>query len=170
MAHIDLIEGPVGAGKSTYAGKLASERRAVHIALDAWFANLYSPDRPDSNIWPWYSERKERCLRTIWTPVEGMMAADTNVILELGLIQRHARQAFYQLVDAKGYSMSVHVLDAPRELRRERVHIRNREQGPTFSMIVPDHVFDMASDLWEAPDEAECAARSIEFIEQAAAD
>ena len=37
------------------------------------------------------------------------------------------------------------------------VRQRNVVQGATFSMVVPDHVFEMASALWEPPDDAELA-------------
>ncbi len=46
MPTVHLIEGPVGAGKSTFSADLAARTRGVHIALDAWFAKLFSPDRP----------------------------------------------------------------------------------------------------------------------------
>ena len=45
MPTVHLIEGPVGAGKSTYASALARRTNGVHIALDEWFAALFSPDR-----------------------------------------------------------------------------------------------------------------------------
>jgi hypothetical protein len=58
----------------------------------------------------------------------------------------------------------MHVLDAPLELHRERVRRRNEEQGPTFSMLVPDHIFEIASTLWEPPDEFECEEYDIDFV------
>jgi hypothetical protein len=57
------------------------------------------------------------------------------------------------------------VLDAPIDVRRERVRRRNTEKGATFSMVVPDHVFEMASNLWEVPDEIECEEFEVQFIE-----
>jgi hypothetical protein len=56
------------------------------------------------------------------------------------------------------------VLDAPRELRRERVLRRNTQQGATFSMVVPPHIFELASDLWQPPGEAECAQRNVVWV------
>lgn len=32
---------------------------------------------------------------------------------------------------------------------------RNRARGPTFSMVVPPDVFELASDLWEPPEPEE---------------
>jgi hypothetical protein len=41
---------------------------------------------------------------------------------------------------------------------------RNVEQGETFSMVVPPEFFELASDLWEPPDEAECEVRDLRFV------
>ncbi|WP_428622647.1 AAA family ATPase [Sedimenticola sp.] len=165
MANIHLIEGPVGAGKSTYAAKLSFEKRAVHIALDAWFSQLYSPDRPPGEFSPsWYIERKGRLLGVIWDHSCHLLDSGIDVILELGLIQRDERHRFYSLAELSGFPITLHVLDAPRDTRLERVQLRNIEQGETFSMVVPDSVFDMASDLWEPPNEEECNKYHAVFI------
>lgn len=165
MACVHLIEGPVGAGKSTFARDLERQGRGVHIALDAWFAALFSPDRPTENWLPWYIERKQRLLQLIWGHAQQQLAAGHDVILELGLIQRAERLPFCQQVIDAGFALRIHVLDAPTELRRERVQRRNREQGPTFSMIVPDAIFDLASQYWEPPDAEECLDFRVQWVE-----
>lgn len=65
MSRVHLIEGPVGAGKSTFGATLAASSNGVHIPLDEWFATLFSPDRPGGDFVPWYVERKERLLDLI---------------------------------------------------------------------------------------------------------
>ncbi len=164
MPKIHLIEGPVGAGKSTFAKSLALQTNGVHIALDEWFTKLFSPDRPVDHFISWYVERKERLLELIWNHAHSILLSGSDPILELGLIQRHGRVVFCQKVVDDGIELRIHILDAPREVRRERVRRRNTEKGSTFSMIVPDSVFEMASDLWEAPDDNECNDFSIEFV------
>ena len=164
MPNIHLIEGPIGAGKSTFSTSLAIQQSGVHIALDEWFAVLFSEDRSDTDFLPWYIERKSRCLELIWKHTRQIMASGTDAILELGLIQQQSRQEFYGRMQSAGFDFSVYVLDASRDIRRERVQRRNLEKGPTFSMVVPDNVFEMASDLWEAPDEIESMERAIQFI------
>ncbi len=161
---VHLIEGPVGAGKSTFAKTLAASDGAIHIALDAWFAALFSPDRPAQNFVPWYIERKDRLVELIWSHSKCLLNAGSSVILELGLIQHAPRIEFCRRVRAEGYGLAVHVLDAPIEIRQERVRRRNIEQGRTFSMVVPDHVFEMASSLWQSPDEIECTEFTVDFI------
>jgi len=114
MPVVHLIEGPVGAGKSTFAASLATRIEGVHIALDEWFAHLFSADRPRARL--------------------------------------------------EGFELAIYVVDAPRDIRRERVRRRNAEKGPTFSMVVPDHIFEIASDLWEPPDEFERSESAIEDV------
>ena len=164
MTPIYLIEGPVGAGKSTYGQSLALQVDGVHMALDQWFAQLFSPDRPSTDLIPRYVARKARLLDVMWGHAQALVAAGVAPVLELGLIQRAEREDFYRRTWAADIAVQVRVLEASRETRRERVKRRNEEQGATFAMVVSDAIFEMASDLWQRPDEAELAAHAIEFI------
>jgi predicted kinase len=163
MATVHLIVGPVAAGKSTFALELARVERAVRMNLDEWMAQLFRPDRPDEGVMHWYTERTGRCIEQIWTLTRRLVEADTNVLLEIGLIQRSARERLYRRIDA-GYALKIYVIDAPRDVRRERVEQRNRDQGETFSMVVPPDFFELASDLWEPLEDDECAGRDVRFV------
>jgi predicted kinase len=164
MAHVHLVIGPVGAGKSTFAAGLCREHRAVGFTLDAWMAQLYGRDeRPAAGVIEWYLERRDRCFEQIWRVAKSVLAAGTNVVLEVGLIQRAERADFYRRVSDEAHPLTVYVLDAPRDVRSERVALRNIEQGDTFSTVVPPHFFELANDLWQPPDEIECEGRDIRF-------
>lgn len=164
MPQIYLIEGPVGAGKSTFSKSLATRVGGVHIALDAWFASLFSPDRPHSDPIPWYLARKARLIDLIWSHARELLACGVVPILELGLVQRQSREDIYQRARAEGMDLTVYLLLASRDVRRERVMRRNIETGPTFSMVVPAPFFEMASDAWEEPDAFEISENGIETI------
>lgn len=164
MPKIHLVEGPVGAGKSTYCSALARRTGGVHIALDEWFVRLFSQDRPSTDVILWYMQRKERLLDHIWSHALALLAAGVTPILELGLVQRKSRTEFYRRAYDAGVELQVCVLEASRDLRRERVVRRNEERGPTFSMVVPDAIFEMASDMWECPDDVEIEENRIERI------
>jgi predicted kinase len=170
---IHLIEGPVGAGKSTFAAQLSLTQAAPRLNLDDWMATLFRPDRPDSrnapdspdsDVMQWYLERKQRCIEQIWQLTSDLIDTGTSVILELGLIQRQARADFYSRVDASGYELRIYVLDAPKEIRRQRVRERNAARSGTYRMQVPDAFFELASSQWQEPDDVECSARDIEFV------
>jgi predicted kinase len=166
MPRIHLIIGPVGSGKSTLARKLSREHGAVRLILDEWMAVLFGDDeRPADGRIEWYVARTARCLELIWRLTEELMAVGTSVVLEVGLIQRAAREAFYSRIDAMAYEHTIYVVDADRDVRRARVMRRNAERGETFSVAVPLEFFELASDLWERPDDVEGTGRELRFIE-----
>ncbi|MDD2177683.1 ATP-binding protein [Acidovorax sp. D2M1] len=163
--RIHLVIGPVGAGKSTFVRQLVQQHRAVPLNLDDWMATLFSPDRPDTaDVMAWYVPRTLRCLAQIWKTAEAVLNAGGDVVLEVGLIQQHQRNAFYARMGPWADAMVVYVLDAPRDVRRERVLRRNAEQGTTFSMVVPPHIFELASDLWQPPGDVECADHTVVWV------
>ena len=169
MAMVFLIEGPVGAGKSTFSNDLSQQVNAPHMILDSWMARLYRPDRPSTGIIEWYVDRKKRCVDQIWDVALRVLNSGSDVILELGLIQSESRQAMYERIDNSGHEILVYVLDAPREERRERVRNRNIAKGSTFSMEVPDDLFEIASNMWEEPNDSECEAKEVIFVPQSTA-
>jgi predicted kinase len=163
MPTVFLVEGPVGAGKSTFAARLGQQHAAPRLNLDEWMATLFRPDRPPDGFIDWYIDRKQRCIEQIWRVASDLIDTGTNVILELGLVQRAGREDFYARVDAAGYPLKVYVMDAPEAVRRARVRQRNVERGATFRMEVPDEIFDLANRMWEPPDDDEIFSRNIEF-------
>lgn len=168
MPMIHLVEGPVGAGKSTFSKSLARGTNGVHIPLDEWFARLFSPDRPTGDFIPWYVSRKARLLELIWAHSRGILAAGSDVILELGLIQQTSRIDFCRMVISEEFDLVMYELDAPIEVRRVRVKQRNIEKGATFSMVVPEQIFELVSSMWEPSDEFERSEYKIKYLSTAA--
>lgn len=164
MAHIHLLIGPVGAGKTTHALALAHRHGAVRFDLDEWMVRLFRPDRPDADVMAWYVERAARCIDQIWEVSQEVLATGVDVVLEIGLLRLAQREAFYDRLDQASCATSVYVVDAPRAVRWARVERRNVQRGPTFSMEVPREVFELASDLWEPPVGPECLERDVIFV------
>ncbi len=162
IAH--LIEGPVGAGKSTFAAKQALTHSAPHLNLDEWMVTLFAPDRPQEDFMPWYAARKSRCIQQIWDVACAILDSGSDVILELGLVQLADREDFYRRVDGTDYDVRIYLLDTPLAVRRQRVRQRNEQQGDTYKMAVSDEIFELANSFWQAPSEQECRERDIEIV------
>jgi len=170
LAKVFIIEGPVGAGKSTFSIDLSQRINAPHMNLDSWMARLFRPDRPSSGTIEWYVDRKGRCIDQIWDVALRVLNCGCDVILELGLIQVESRLAMYRRINDSGHEILIYVLDVPREQRRERVRHRNLGGGSTFSMEVSDEVFEIASNMWEEFTEVECEQQEVIVVPRSAAD
>ena len=164
IPSIYLIEGAVGAGKSTFAAKLSLLHDAPHLNLDEWMVTLFSPDRPDENFVEWYSERKHRCIQQIWDVTCELLNSGNSAILELGLVQIADRDDFYRRVDGTDFELRMYLIDTPLEQRRQRVRDRNRQKTDSYKMDVSDEMFNLANSFWEEPTEAERLARNIEIV------
>lgn len=165
MPCFHVIEGPVGAGKTTFANKLGQELRTPPLILDAWFVTLFRSDRPDRDLWEWYAARKQRCIDQITDVAQGLLGTDHDAIVELGLLQRESRKNYYARLNDIGAAYVVYVLDAPMPERLARVRKRNIEKGESYAMEVTDAIFATASEMWEPPDAAECVGRDIRFVD-----
>lgn len=161
---LHLLIGPVGAGKTTYARQWIARSPAIHLDVDTCMVRLFGGDpRPLDDVMAWYLERRERCRGLLWDVALGALRCGADVLLELGLLQRVERVAFYERARAEDLELAVHVLDAPRSVRRERVASRNRSPGE-HTQIVPLEIFERASDAWEPPLEPERVAWALSDV------
>lgn len=156
-----LLIGPVGAGKTSYAQCRIARDPAVFFDLDSWMVRLFGDDpRPSGGVLDWYQERRERCRALIWDLSSNVLASGSDVVLEVGLLTAREREDFYERLRAQTDSLQILLVDAPRDVRRERVSRRN-ESGEAFVQIVPPEFFELASDAWEPPTEREIARWDI---------
>lgn len=154
-ATLNLVFGPCGAGKTTYAYSLARREGAVAFVLDDWAARLFGPDVDGPLDFKWIGERFGRCQALIWSTAVAVLNAGSSVVLDLGLMRRGDREKICKLAQEAGLSMQWHFIDAPQEVRRERITARNDTKGETFVSEVPPEMFDMFEALYEPPRPAE---------------
>lgn len=156
-ATLNLVFGPCGAGKTTYARAFAQRESAVAFVLDEWGARLFGPDLQGPLDIAWMMERLTRCQALIWSTASDVLGAGSSVILDLGLMRREHRERIRSLGEASGFPMQWHFVDAPQEVRRARVAARNDAKGETFVHEVPPEMFEMFEAIYEAPEDAELA-------------
>ncbi len=168
MPRLDLIVGPVGAGKSTTLRRLVKEQNYVGIEMDAYlFKSVTQATQgyeSKAQFLRAYSKYSSLILPQIWRDITEALRSGRNVAFEFGLMQREARTRFYRLVDTQPCELRVLVLDAPFEERLRRVKKRNITQGGITALRVSDELFEAASRLWQPPQGAELSARKVVFM------
>src|SRR5580765_7572887 len=154
-AQLNVIFGPCGAGKTTYAHTFARREKAVAFILDDWMARLFGPDMPDPIEYEWMVERVGRCESQIWSCAAAVMATGTSVILDIGLMRRADRERVRQIAEATGLPLVFHFVDAPQDVRRNRVANRNVVRGENFAIEVTPDLFDFIEGVYEPPEPVE---------------
>jgi len=160
-ATLNVIFGPCGAGKTTYAHTFAKRERAVAFILDDWMARMFGPDMPQPLQYDWMIERVGRCEAQIWSVAAGVIAAGTSVILDIGLMRQNDRTRVRDIAEATGLALQFHFVDAPQEIRRARVESRNVIRGESFAIDVPPDMFDFIEGVYEAPEPDELVGAVI---------
>jgi predicted kinase len=149
-ATLNVVFGPCGAGKTTYAHDLARRENAVAFVLDEWGARLFGPDLRGPIEFDWMVERLGRRQTLIWSTAAAVLAAGTSVVLDIGAMRRADRERISEIAAARGLSLQWHFVDAPQDLRRARVAARNTTQRETFVMDVTPEMFGRLESLVEA--------------------
>jgi predicted kinase len=152
---VHIVFGPQGAGKSTYSRELADETRAVVFSIDEWMNQLYGPDLPKPLDFGWIMERVGRCEKRIWDTAAEVARTAGNVVLDLGFMKIDRRTEFANLAESCSLPSQLHFVDAPHDIRRQRVLARNTDKGETFSFEVTPGMFDFMEKQFERPTEAE---------------
>ena len=167
-ATLNLVFGPIGAGKTTYAHALARREGAVPFVLDEWGARLFGPDVDGPIDFGWMLERLGRCQALIWSTATAVLGAGTSVVLDLGLMRREHRERLRKLAQEAGLPAQWHFVDAPQAVRRARVAGRNETKGETFAWEVPPEMFEMIEAMYEAPTPAELEGAVLSFTDDGA--
>ncbi|HEX4711620.1 ATP-binding protein [Phenylobacterium sp.] len=158
---LNVIFGPCGAGKTTYAHAFARRDKAVAFILDDWMARLFGPDMPEPLQYDWMIERVGRCEAQIWATAAGVLAAGRSVILDIGLMRKADRARVREIAEAAGLALVFHFVDAPQEVRRARVSSRNVVRGESFAIEVTPDLFEFIEGVYEPPEPAELAGAVI---------
>jgi predicted kinase len=152
-----MICGSTGAGKTSFAIKLAAEEAAARYSIDEWMGALFWMDAPDPPEFSWAIERVARCEGLIWDLALRDLAMGRHVVLDLGFSTRQQRDGFKARAAKAGTTAVLWFLDVPVEIRRARVAQRNQEQGETFDLTVDDETFDWMEGYFQPPSPEENA-------------
>jgi predicted kinase len=159
---IHLVCGSTGAGKTTYARRLAAHLGGVRFSIDEWMSTLFWMDSPTPIEAGWSLVRVERCGNQIWSTASQIATLGIPCVLDLGFSSAESRARIYDLADAAALSVRLHVLDVPADERWRRVERRNTEQGSAAQLpfAVSREMFEFVESLWQPPGTAEMSARA----------
>ena len=155
MPRLIIVCGQTGAGKTSYSIKITKRLNAVKFSIDPWMQTLFAKDMKSLDF-SWMMERVERCQKLIWEVSEQILRNNGNVVLDLGFTTKAQRNTFIDHALKLGITAEVHYLDAPEEVRRQRVTKRNSEKDlQVYSFKVTDEMFDFMEPRFEVPDNDE---------------
>ncbi|WP_020591361.1 AAA family ATPase [Kiloniella laminariae] len=157
MAQVFLVVGNTGAGKSTYAAKLAQQEKAHIFAVDVWMKNLFLMDMPDPPSYEWALERTRRIEVQQLVETLGLLEKGLSVILDIGFFARAQRQRVRGFLCENGHEPRVHYLDVDKDTRWQRVQERNKGESDTYQFEVSREVFEFCETIFEPLDEGERA-------------
>ena len=94
VPHIHLICGATGAGKTTYATRLAETLPGVQLSIDQWMGTLFWMDAPVGQDGTWAMERVDRCTAQMRHVIAELARTGTPSVVDAGLTTRADRAAF----------------------------------------------------------------------------
>lgn len=157
MPCVHIVCGPLGAGKTTIARRLAKEHGAVRFSLDEWVMQLFGSEAPAPMRFEWWADRCKRCSERIWSTAQCILANGLDVVLDFGFPRSADREEYRGRATQIGAIVHLHVVTAAPDLRWKRVQARNRDKLETFALVVTEAMFAGSEHWWEHPSDAELA-------------
>lgn len=148
MCVLYIIQGFLGAGKTTYSKNLSQKLNVTRLNADEWCEENFLPEKL-SNEWDaCFSE----AIKTLWKQAEKFLKNKNSVILDFGFWSKESRD--YARSRAKELNVEIqhHYVFAPDQILLERIKKRS-------GAIAENNVlnFIKIKRSFEEPTEDECA-------------
>ena len=159
MAKAIVVCGKICSGKTTYAKKLCSERRAALLSIDEVMLSLFGQHTGDMH--DTYAARTKQYLLA---KAAELVAADIDVVLDWGPWTKAGRAELRGDLAARGIACEVHAIDISDEIWRARLAKRNAavEVGAAQAYFVDENLAAKVTSRYEAPDADEVDVRITE--------
>lgn len=146
MATLCIIQGFLGAGKSTYSRKLAHDISAIRLNADEWVEQNVAIEDQQKDWDSCFS----KAINTLWAEAETQIRNGTDVILDFGFWSRESRDYARAKVAEWGAGFRHYYIYAPDEVLLER--LKQRSGGPAQSNY---ENFHSLKTYFEEPGESE---------------
>lgn len=151
-ATLYCIYGNIAAGKTTLARKLAAQHGAVLLCEDEWLVRLEA----EIETFDDFRKHARRLRDAIGPHVVELLRLGVAVVLDFPANTVNDRAWLRALFEAANAAHELHVLEAPVDLCKARLHTRNetKPKGLYFG-FVPEETFEPVMRLLAPPTEAE---------------
>ena len=146
MACVYLLCGKTGSGKTTFARKLESERRAFRLSLDELMLPLFGEHMPR----PVFEQRSLACKEVLLGISERLLAFGSNVVLDWGFWSKAERSAVRARFSAAGAAVQLLYFALPDEQLQQRLQARNA-QLPPGTYAISEEMFQLFNQWFEPP-------------------
>ena len=109
-----------GAGKTTFARKLAAETGAEVLCPDAYCLSCFSPEEYEKDWEKCFS----RAVSLLWKQAEAAVQSGKDVILDMGFWDRKSRDEARRKIAEMGAEAILYYLYAPDEILKKRISER----------------------------------------------
>ena len=159
-ALLHLICGLPGSGKSTLAKKIAASTGAIVFSPDEWLKDIwYDKAESDGNR---YRDQVEQLQ---WKLAKQLLQNSISVIIEWGTWGRNEREKLRDEARSLGAKIKFYYLNISREVLRERILGRNKNNDPHEFYIHENQIevfLDTCLNSLQTPTEEELA--TYDFI------
>ena len=148
---LTLFTGKMGAGKSTMARQIASERNAVLISEDDWLSTLYPNDIASFNDFLHYSSLLKPLIKA---HVVNILNAGADVVMDFPANTVKQRKWFKELIDEVKTEHELIYLNVDHNTCLKRI-AKRRTENPERAKFDTEAVFNEVSRYFQEPEQDE---------------
>jgi predicted kinase len=143
MPVVHLIHGFLGAGKTTFARRLAEETGALRFSPDERMTELYGNDPPAEH----FQNYLAAIMKELTAEWQGAVVNGRDVILDYGFWTHVERDAARSAARSLHATTQLYALTCAESIARQRIRLRNTDLRG--SLFISDGTYDLLLQRFE---------------------
>ena len=160
MPTLHLISGLPASGKTTYALRLREETKGILFCLDRWLITAFGKYSIATTGQEEHTRRVLACRELIWESAAEFLRRSVDVILDDGFFYREHRMGHVTLATDLGADSTIHFINSPMEVVRDRLERRNADL-PRYNFYIDPSTLDTFLSMFEPPSRDEGARLEV---------